>query len=407
MKQVQEVLTQVPGALRRKGVSHVLRAGTKYIRGRLPEELWLRVDLCIDPMGEADETISLFDSGSIEVNYKDSKPLPRQLDAYNRRITSPEGKVYLFKDVSLVGSNPLVGIDDRYFSASWFGVDTPFFTNQVNEMKRNLPLSLQLEGNRSGSSFPAHLDSGFLLLTERGVGFHHWFYEVLPKLWWYEALKEHTGSSPKIVSHSPLEDYHVRSLELMGYSMDEVVQHPYRRSEVSRLYVVPHPIRLKGNQLQALPFQLKWVGNRIKSSVRKGSSRFGSRVYVSRQDADRRRVVNEDELMEELSGFGFERFEPGRLSLKDQIRLFSNADIIVGPHGKAYTNLIYAEDSTLIELFPRNGATETYFVATEELDLNYEFLECQPSNREVNIRPRDRDFRVPIAELTDIIGEYI
>lgn len=406
MKPVQEVLTEVPGALRRRGVSHVLRAGTKYVRGRLPGELWVGVELCVDPMGAADEVIDLFDAGAVEVNYGGSKPLPRQLDAYNRRITSPEGKMYLFEDATLVGSNPLVGIGDRYFSASWFGVDMPFFTYQANEMKRSLPLSVQLERYRGGSS-PDRLDSGFLLLTGRGGGFHHWFYEVLPKLWWYERLKDRTGRSPKIVTHSPLEEYHVRSLELLGYDMDEVVQHPNRRSAVGRLYVAPHPIRLKGNQLQALPSQLKWVGERIRSGVGTGGDRFAKRVYVSRRDADRRRVVNEDALMEELSEYGFERYEPGRLSFEDQVRLFANAEVIVGPHGKAYTNLIYAEDSTLIELFPENGATETYFVATEELDLGYEFLECRVSTPEANIRPRDRDFEAPIAELTDVVEEHV
>lgn len=404
MKRLQEVLRDVPDALRQRGVSHVLTAGTKYLRGRLPEELWSQVELCVDPVGEADEVISLFERDAIEVDYEGRNTLPRQLDEYNRRITAPVGNVYVFEDVSLVGSHPLVGVDNRYFSASWFDVETPFFTKQMGEMKRNLPLTTQL---RSGSGSNDEFASGFLLLTERGAGFHHWFYEVLPKLWWYEELRGQTDATPALVCHSPLNRYQARSLELMGYDTDAVVQHPNSHSSVERLYVPPHPIRLKGNQLQALPSQLRWVGKRISANVGEAGQEFADHVYISRRDASRRRVTNEDELMAQLSRFGFERYEPGQLSFEDQVRLFAGADLVVGPHGKAYTNLIFAEDSTLIELFPENGGTETYFVACSELDLDYEFMECQPSDRVANIRSRDRDFRVPVSELTDIVEECV
>jgi capsular polysaccharide biosynthesis protein len=193
----------------------------------------------------------------------------------------------------------------------------------------------------------------------------------------------------------------------MGYDPSAVIEHPHQYTAVDQLFVAPHPIRLKGNQLQALPHQLKWVGDRIKSGVNRDSDEFSEKVYISRQDAERRRVTNEDELMRELSQLGFERYEPGRLSLEDQITLFANADVIVGPHGLAYTNLIYASDATLIELFPENGATETYFVATEELGIDYEFFICSPADTETNIRPRDHDLIVPVPELVDLVRDRL
>jgi len=404
-KPLSRVITDLPAAFVGKGPSHVGRVGARYVRGRLPEELW--ADLCRYPMGEADDVIELFEAGSVTVEYDGEKSLPQQLNAYNREIHSPEGAVYVFEDCSIFGRRPVVRAGGKYFSASWFGVDMPFFDQKFKPVKRNLPLLENIHQTQGNRSPDQKIASGFLLLTERGVGFHHWFYEVLPKLWWYEKLQEQTEFAPKLIVHSPLDDYQLRSLELLGYDTDDVIQHCHQHSAVERLFLAPHPIRLKSNQLHSLPVQLKWVGQQLKSGIEATGAPFSERVYVSRADADRRHVTNEESVIQRLSERGFERYEPGRYSLDEQIHLFANAEIIVGPHGLAYTNLIYAEDATLVELFPRDGATETYFVATAELDLDYEYLECPTTDAGVHIRPRDRDLTVPVAELVGVVDEYI
>lgn len=398
-KELTDVLDAIPDAYDQYGLTSLVERGVRYGRERLPAELW--PSLCLDPEHEADNVVRVLDTASITVDYQGdrSEALPIQLDRYNRRIAGTDGLVYAFDGAHIVGRHPVVELDGTYFSASWFGVDTPFFVHQRRFLRRNLPLSAPYKDRTSDAS----VDVGFLLLTERGAGFHHWFYEVLPKLKWLESYAEQTDTTPVPIVHSPLREYQRQSLTLMGYPPGSYLEHDADRTYVERLLLAPHPIRLRGNQLQALPTQLKWVGDRIASNVSTTDSRFGKRVYVSRADADRRRVHNEQSVTETLSDRAFERYEPGRLSLADQVRLFAGADLIVGPHGLAYTNLIYADDATLVELFPAGGATETYFVATEELGLSYEFLECPPANPDANIRARDRDLMVPMDELEEML----
>lgn len=402
-KELTDVLDALPNAYADQGFSSVVRRGVQYARERLPGELW--PPICLDPKHKADSVVRVLEPSSIPVNYQGnrSETLPLQLDRYNRRIAGAEGNVYAFDDVRIVGRHPVVEVDGTYFSASWFGVDTPFFVHQRRFLRRNLPLTASFKARISDGDTADGVDLGFLLLTERGAGFHHWFYEVLPKLKWLEAYEDLTDTAPEPIVHSPLRGYQRRSLELMGYPPESYLVHGNGQTFVDRLLLAPHPIRLRGNQLQSLPTQLKWVGDRIKSNVSTTKRRFGDRIYVSRADADRRRIGNEESVFELLAEMGFERYEPGRLSLEDQVRLFAGADVIVGPHGLAYTNLIYAEDATLVELFPEGGATETYFVASEELGLSYELLECEPVNRKANVRARDKDLVVPIDELQEIV----
>ena len=120
---------------------------------------------------------------------------------------------------------------------------------------------------------------------------------------------------------------------------------------------------------------------------------------MSRADADRRQVINENEVISLLKQYGFESFEPGRLSLDDQVRLFANADVIVGPHGAGLTNMIYGENVKILELMTEESG-EHFFVLANECDHFYEFLLCEPANDE-SIKPRCRDMSVDLHSLED------
>ena len=84
--------------------------------------------------------------------------------------------------------------------------------------------------------------------------------------------------------------------------------------------------------------------------------RPGLRIYVSRRDAGSRRVVNEDALLEKLLPLNFIPITMSSLSVKEQISVFSQADIVVAPHGAALTYMTFMDPgATVIEL---NGPTQ-------------------------------------------------
>jgi hypothetical protein len=76
-------------------------------------------------------------------------------------------------------------------------------------------------------------------------------------------------------------------------------------------------------------------------------------LYVSRRDANARRVRNEDELTAALATRGIETVVPGALSFDAQRRLFAEACVIVGPHGAGLTNMLFAPPGArVVELWP-------------------------------------------------------
>jgi hypothetical protein len=104
------------------------------------------------------------------------------------------------------------------------------------------------------------------------------------------------------------------------------------------------------------------------------------RILVSRADAGGRRMIGEEVLAKILiDTFGFEVVSPGQLSFPEQISLFSQADIVVGPHGAGLTNIIFCEPGSLvIEIFPPLYFTDSYSVIARSLGHDYASVYCCP-----------------------------
>ncbi len=75
------------------------------------------------------------------------------------------------------------------------------------------------------------------------------------------------------------------------------------------------------------------------------------RIYIDRRGGPNRRLVNEDEVVEALAGFGFVAVRLETLSPAAQIGLFAGAEAIVAPHGAGLAHLVHARPGTaLLEL---------------------------------------------------------
>jgi capsular polysaccharide biosynthesis protein len=80
----------------------------------------------------------------------------------------------------------------------------------------------------------------------------------------------------------------------------------------------------------------------------------GIKLYLSRRGDGKRRFVGEATLERDLESLGFVSVDPGALSVPQQIQLFRDASVIVGPTGAAFANVLYAKPGSLVvEIQPR------------------------------------------------------
>jgi hypothetical protein len=114
------------------------------------------------------------------------------------------------------------------------------------------------------------------------------------------------------------------------------------------------------NHIQLPSFQ-DWVYPELYTYIRflfqshMGQLKQGNRIYISRsRGRSVRQIVNEEELMKYLEPFGFRRVFMEDLEVKDQIRLFSEAEIIITPHGSALAfSTFCSENATIIEILDK------------------------------------------------------
>ena len=84
------------------------------------------------------------------------------------------------------------------------------------------------------------------------------------------------------------------------------------------------------------------------------ASVFGERIYVSRENAERRRVLNDAELWLQLDARGYKKLRLEELSWREQINAFAHAREVVAPHGAGLANLVFSLAGTrVVEFFQR------------------------------------------------------
>lgn len=120
------------------------------------------------------------------------------------------------------------------------------------------------------------------------------------------------------------------------------------------------------------------------------------RLYISR--AGTRRVVNESELRPILDRHGVEFIPDVPRSLREQVDLFRQASLIIGPHGAAFTNIIWSPPGTrLIELFGQTYYPPHFQYLAEILEHRYACWMDAGGSRQSNATRHDDLYVDPVV----------
>ena len=71
-------------------------------------------------------------------------------------------------------------------------------------------------------------------------------------------------------------------------------------------------------------------------------------IYVTREDSNYRKIINEDDIVRLLREKGYRVINPQLYEIEEQIEIFSNADKIIAPHGSNLANIIFCKPGTEI-----------------------------------------------------------
>ncbi|GBD47398.1 hypothetical protein METY_0611 [Methylopila sp. Yamaguchi] len=103
------------------------------------------------------------------------------------------------------------------------------------------------------------------------------------------------------------------------------------------------------------PDATKGVFDGLRSEALKAArgKSFGEKIYISRRDAKRRPMVNEELVEQAMSARGFNVLRMADLPIADQIAAAAGAKVIAGPHGAGLAHILFAaRGSKIVEILP-------------------------------------------------------
>jgi capsular polysaccharide biosynthesis protein len=128
-------------------------------------------------------------------------------------------------------------------------------------------------------------------------------------------------------------------------------------------------------------------------ALRRRASRAGGapplprRIYVSRQGAARRRIVNAEEAERLLAARGFEPVQLERLDIFEQAALFAGAEAVVAVHGAGLANLLFNDGrARLLELYPAGEPQYHFALCAAAQGCIYVPLACEKRSKQRDVQ---------------------
>jgi hypothetical protein len=237
-----------------------------------------------------------------------------------------------------------------------------------------------------------------LALKDSGI-YYHWMMDVLPLL---HLLKE-CGVAPHtyVINGKSSAKFQYKTLEALGIPRERIVESSPSLHLQSRLLVIP---RCVGK------FRSRWSIDFLRRELMTangiGPSPGKERIYISRERARKRKLLNEDAVMDVLGGLGFRKVHLEEMPLLDQIRLFASAEVVAGPHGAGFTNTVFCNPGTrVIEMFSPRLVHTCYPMLSGQLGLRHYYLVGEgPRPQEYkDTHDRHADIAVDIDKLKRIL----
>lgn len=314
--------------------------------------------------------------GTEQIHISHQRAVPEEFAAVSGEFTISRPAVCTIDNITLVGP-AAIGISDDGIIIETTESNERVLDHRIKDTYKRLGF-LQTQRHLNGDRCDETYDLVFPLVRHRSVNYYHWVFEYLRKLRALEEYQDKTGNDPTILIGRDQPRWVTDSLKLAGYDTADLTQWHGGVATVDRLVIPEH--RAKA----AVPSSdCRWLRNRMTANTDSGAN--SRRIYVSRREADSRLVLNEDELMETLSTLGFEAYVLERMRFEDQVSLFDEAELVVGPHGAGLINTIFSADTDIVEFLHEGDVRPHYFELANLLSHGYDFLICDSRGEDMSV----------------------
>jgi tetratricopeptide (TPR) repeat protein len=232
--------------------------------------------------------------------------------------------------------------------------------------------------------------------------YFHWMFDLVTRIHLLQKSGINLHSINKFVVNSLEYSYQRETLETLGIPLNKIIESrtlPHIKAENLVVPSLPYPSAYRKSKWACDFLQQSFVAMTVSPTNTKLE-----RIYISRENASYRRVINEQEILNFLEPLGFKSIILETMSVVEQATLFAGARVIIAPHGAGLTNLVFCQRETkFIEMFSPFYLVEDFLILASVSGLPHysligEMLEADPA-----IPANCQDILVNLEELKQLI----
>jgi len=223
-------------------------------------------------------------------------------------------------------------------------------------------------------------------------GYYHWMTEVAPK---FVLFNEIVRNGVILLPPDPPK-FMLDSLELCGLEKFTIMK---GNSYVEEMVLIGNGI--SGHPDPDIIFKFRnFLINKVPSS-----GKVYEKVYISRRNAERRKVINDPEVIEYLRKEQFVCLDLENTSLSEQVDIFRSCKILISIHGAGLSNMMFMnEKGSVIEIYPRNDDSVTnpnpcFLTLSNSMKLSHYYLLSERGNKLISPNFHTDNVIIDINEL--------
>lgn len=157
-----------------------------------------------------------------------------------------------------------------------------------------------------------------------------------------------------------------------------------------------------------LPSFIKDVYKMIADSVTV-NSKYGEKIYVSRENWSFRKTLNENDVQNLISSYGFVTIHSEDFNLKEIISIFKNAKYVIAVDGSGIAPFFVTQkkEPKLLILYPEFFPDTHFKILSSICDIDFNYLRCISPISDVNKLPNEDDLIVDLEGLKLFLDRLI
>ncbi|MEG4939278.1 tetratricopeptide repeat protein [Microcoleus sp. F4-D5] len=287
---------------------------------------------------------------------------------------------------------------------AWADVVTTAVITSDNKLVRDISMGCAELVITSDKLPPAeHVDGNVAFLSARwgGAAYFHWMFDVMTRF----DILQRSGlieTIDKFVVNACDYSYQTDTLDTLGISQNKILNSGGNLHITTDQLIVPS-ISYDGSGAVA-KWKCEFLKQTFLNKQQPRNTEYSERIYISRQKASYRQILNEEEVIKYLEKFGFRTVKLETMSVAEQASCLAAAKVVVAPHGGGLTNLVFCSPGTkVIEIFSPLYVPHCYWTISNLCGLEHYYLLGDLVDDGTQTKPLHKNMRLDLDSLEKLL----